>query len=371
MYATSVENFQQGFIETIRMVMENGDTVTVRDKETRELRTMVMNVKFPYQRVMCVPGRNNNIFAAIAETLWVLAGRNDISFLGRYLPRASEFSDDGLTWRAGYGTRIRNYRGDIINYSIDQLSENVKLLLDDPDTRRAVISIWDPALDFLKSKDIPCNNWIHSMIRNDKLHMSVAVRSNDAIWGASGINWFEWSVMMELMASCVMIQSCKNSHIGEMNYLADSYHIYQQHYPRVQRILDSVGVTGICSVYDLGYENIPIRATGLSSWTNQLRNLLWHAENEILFVNNLVDIDDPFLLECAYMLMIHKAMTVENGAYKYSQVSLIVNDLLNQDGDFRAAALEYLHRQDDWDIMKSVINLTQRDIEFLYMFDKK
>jgi thymidylate synthase len=59
-----------------------------------------------------LPGRNNNVFAQLAETAWVLAGRNDLAFLGHYLPRVADFSDDGRTWRGAYGPRIRRWGGD-------------------------------------------------------------------------------------------------------------------------------------------------------------------------------------------------------------------------------------------------------------------
>jgi len=38
------------------------------------------------------------------------------------------------------------------------------------------------------------------MIRDGKLHMNVIVRDNDAVWGFSEINSFEWSVLQEMMA---------------------------------------------------------------------------------------------------------------------------------------------------------------------------
>lgn len=363
MYSTCVENFQWGFTETIREVMSNGDEITVRGNKTREMRTVIMQIKYPLQRVICIPKRNNNIFSTIAETLWVLAGRNDIKFLSMYLPRAADFSDDGLTWRAGYGKRIRNFRG-IFSQDVDQLEENIKLLSNDPDTRRAVISLWDPALDFESSKDIPCNNWIHSMIRNERLHMSIAVRSNDAIWGASGINWFEWSVMMELMACCA------DSNVGEMTYFADSYHIYSRHYDKVENIMSSVRSKGICSMYEMGFKNVPIRVLGLYDWTQQTESILDMAENDTMLISHIHDeIRDPFLRECAYMLLLYKFISEEDNKNKGYKLGLVLNEM-TIGSDFRVAALEYLRRQDYWYDIKSDLYVTTEELEFLSLFNK-
>src|ERR1700746_3163624 len=56
-----------------------------------------------------LPGRGNNPFATMAETLWVYAGRNDVGTLSKWLPRARDYSDDGKIWDSGYGPRLRHW----------------------------------------------------------------------------------------------------------------------------------------------------------------------------------------------------------------------------------------------------------------------
>src|ERR1044071_339665 len=91
----------------------------------------------PKNKVLTVPRRLSSFPATCAETLWVLAGRNDLEFLEYFLPRAKDFSDDGKTWRAAYGPRLR---GGLMLWP-DQLQFVADELRSDPTSRRAVITL--------------------------------------------------------------------------------------------------------------------------------------------------------------------------------------------------------------------------------------
>ncbi|MCD0446245.1 thymidylate synthase [Glycomyces sp. A-F 0318] len=247
-------NVAHAFISELRTILSDGHTVSVRGNSTKEVLDRTIRIKHSGQRCITLPARNNNIFATIAETMWVLAGRNDLQFLSHYLPRASDFSDDGETWRAGYGPRLRDWNG------VDQVSEVLSILRSDPDSRRAVITLYDPDRDFIDSKDIPCNNWIHFMLRDGRLDMSIAIRSNDIIWGFSGINTFEWSVLQEMMAHWLGAKT------GYTTYFISSLHLYQKHYTRAERIITQA----------------PVRSEYADGWTPRLFKTSWENFHSIL-----------------------------------------------------------------------------------------
>lgn len=105
------------------------------------------------------------------------------------------------------------------------------------------MSLCDPARDFIDSKDIPCNNWLSWIARDGKLHLAIAVRSNDAMWGFSGANAFEWSVLHEMMAHWLGLQ------VGPQTSFAGSFHLYEHHFDRAKKIGESFhGLTP----YDFG-----------------------------------------------------------------------------------------------------------------------
>lgn len=210
----------------------DGEEMGSRVGRVYERRHVTFEITKPWQREITLLGRGANIAAQIAETMWVLAGRNDIGWLSHYLPRAAEFSDDGQVWRAGYGPRLRAWHGhdEDPNYVFDQLEFVVKDLQAHPQSRRAVISLWDPAQDHVDSKDIPCNNWLHFMSRNGKLEMHVVIRSNDLWWGWSGINQFEWSALQEIIAGLLGIG------VGSAYYTVGSLHLYARHWLKARKL---------------------------------------------------------------------------------------------------------------------------------------
>lgn len=218
-------------------VLEKGDEVGSRNGRTMELPFTHITLTHPHERYIMTPHRKAALPAQIAETMWILAGRNDIEWLSHYLPRAAEFSDDGKTWRGGYGPRLRDFGGDGINplsgNGVDQLKHVVELLNNDPVTRRAVIGIYDPVVDTDPGKDIPCNDFIQFMSRLGKLDMHVFIRSNDLMWGWSGINAFEWSALQEIVAGLVGVQ------VGQLHFSISSLHLYDQHWNKASKIAEA------------------------------------------------------------------------------------------------------------------------------------
>lgn len=206
----------------------NGHVVKSRAGNTLELMHTTIVLGDPRQREILHPERKALYPAQIAETMWVLAGRNDVEWLGHYLPRASEFSDDGKVWRGGYGPRLR---GDGAAWT-DPLHEVIELLKEDPGTRRAVINIYDNREDLgADSKDIPCNTLLH-FIRSEcgLLDLAVMVRSNDLMWGWSGINAFEWSAVLEIVAHYAGMG------MGRLVFHQSSLHLYERSWAKAGRI---------------------------------------------------------------------------------------------------------------------------------------
>lgn len=220
-------------------IMARGLRDESRAGVTRELLHVGVTLTNPLHRETTNPERKGSLAAQIAETMWVLSGRNDVKWLSHYLPRAEDFSDDGKTWRGAYGKRIRGWdRRDNSEDFIDQLAWVINLLKTDPGTRRAVVSIFDPVTDQASGKDIPCNDLLDFKIRDGLLHLHVFIRSNDLIWGWSGINQFEWSVLQEIVAGMVGVR------VGVLSFSISSLHIYEQHWERATKIQGTRGTRG-------------------------------------------------------------------------------------------------------------------------------
>jgi len=168
----------------------------------------------PIERVLFNRERDANPFFHLFEAIWMLAGRNDVTFVSQFVERMKEYSDDGETLEGAYGYRWRNW------WRKDQLLEIIYQLQQDPDSRRAVLTMWDVADLFAESKDKPCNTHIYFRIVYGKLDMSVCNRSNDIIWGLYGANTVHLSILHEFIASAVGVD------LGIYCHFSNNFHLY-------------------------------------------------------------------------------------------------------------------------------------------------
>lgn len=322
-------NISAATVGSMADVIARGVSLSVRNREIKELRNRITVLERPTERCLFIPHRQNNVFAAIAETIWVLAGRNDVAWLQGYLKRAPDFSDDGVIWRAGYGPRLRNWQG------VDQLSEVRELLLNEMATRRAVMALYDPAQDFAESKDIPCNNWLHWLVRDGKLHLNIAVRSNDIVWGFSGVNSFEWSVLHQLMAHWIGVE------VGDATYMASSFHIYEPYYEMAAKATNAYRDV---TCYDFDVPPVLFNTSwddfddALDTWFS-LEAEVRHNPNTPLN-NAFKHLSDPFLASALSMIRLYQGF---RAGWSEQRIGDELATLPSN--DFAAAAYEHYGRK--------------------------
>jgi thymidylate synthase len=82
----------------------------------------------------------------------------------------------------------------------DQIDYVIDLLKNQPDTRQAAISIYDCKEHDTFTFDTPCTYAVQFTILNNKLNMSVVMRSNDLWFGFcndqyqfSKLQWYVWN----------------------------------------------------------------------------------------------------------------------------------------------------------------------------------
>jgi hypothetical protein len=178
----------------------------------------------PLERVLFHPQRDANPTFHLLEALWMLTGRNDTSLMTYLVPRVAEFSDNGETFHGAYGHRWRHYAPDEpteYSYS-DQLDVIVRRLQVNPDDRRCIIQMWDPARDLGRTGvDIPCNIAAKVEIGvRDKLNMTVFNRSNDIILGCYGANIVQFSILLEYLAARIGVR------VGWLEQVSTNFHAY-------------------------------------------------------------------------------------------------------------------------------------------------
>jgi len=189
----------------------------------------------PNERVMLHPGRDANPFFHLFESLWMLAGRNDLAPLLPFVKNMANFSDDGgVTQPGAYGHRWRQHfpsdlvadcGDDLMLCTRDQLAWAIKRLKADPNDRRVVIQMYDVDVDQDASdrggRDIPCNlSALPSVGTDGRLNLTVYNRSNDMVWGAYGANAVHFSVLQEMLAAGVGVP------VGRYYQVSNNFHGY-------------------------------------------------------------------------------------------------------------------------------------------------
>lgn len=283
MYSLEFEGINSFLIGTSRLLLEEGVKREVRNSICYELPEPYMfKIKNPYARHITIPQRSWFKTLAYAESLWIASGRNDIAYITHYLPRMKDYSDDGKTMRGGYGPRLRHFNGSIADYDVseyrksnygetDQFRYVCDCFREDSNTRRAIITIGDPVKDCFESngelkhtKDIPCTRTLHFMKDNnsDKLNLIVSMRSNDFIYGASGVNIFNYTFMQEYFASMLGLE------VGYYIHIANNMHYYELH---------SRLVSSLASLSDVEDEGTPYNTTfrSLEQFDNLLSQLVF------------------------------------------------------------------------------------------------
>ena len=196
----------------------NGDALRLPGVTTITLRN-------PWERVNFGAIRDANPFFHLIESMAMLAGDlgNDVGLLSYFAKNMLLFSDDGSSYNAFYGTRARAYRpiGEHLG-DVDQLKEVCRILQADPDSRQAMICLWDPDLDLgTETKDKACNVMMLFSVENEGLNMTTFNRSNDAIWGGvTGANVVHLSYFQEYVSCALEVP------MGVWHHSSANLHVY-------------------------------------------------------------------------------------------------------------------------------------------------
>lgn len=160
------------------------------------------------ENVLIHPVRNLNLKFMVAEWLWITFGHSELYVIAQYNKEMGRFSDNGVSLYGAYGPRwINQYQ-----YILDTLRA-------DRDSRQAVIEIWTKNPE--KSKDVPCTLTWQFFIRDNKLDMTVNMRSSD-IWLGIPHDFYSFSQIGNIFAGVLGVKR------GDLVMNLGSSHLYQR-----------------------------------------------------------------------------------------------------------------------------------------------
>lgn len=230
-----VTSADDAYAETLRELLEHGRAIVGGEsksvgagKETKEILNFSKVITSPTSKAILNPARRINVPAAVARFLWMMAGSDRLADIAFYEPKVAFFSDDGISVPgSSYGQRILRPRP-----GLNQLVAIIERLRKDPQSRRAAMSVYQPEDAVRESKDIPCVFGVAYHVRENQLHATTMMRSNNAFI-LMPYNIFEFGLLAEVVAAELGIQ------LGSLTHHALSMHLYESDYSKAQQVVDS------------------------------------------------------------------------------------------------------------------------------------
>ena len=182
---------------------------------TKTLFNIGFQIDFPWQNKITTPFREWKENYAEAEWQWYLTGDRNVAKLGEIygiVPKIWEkmANEDGQV-NSNYGHQWER------EYQLDKVVAKLK---NDPDTRQAVISIYDGKEICNYRHDTPCTTAIQFSVVNNMLNMCVTMRSND-LWFGFCNDQYCFSELQKIVSERTGYE------IGTYFHFAHNLHVYK------------------------------------------------------------------------------------------------------------------------------------------------
>lgn len=207
----------------------DGRLVIPRGSPIREAENYQMSIDMNGSPCTSFVERKFNLRYAKDEFLWYLRG-------DRYDTSIEKKASIWPKIKQPEGFFYSNYGHYIFGQSQRQFDWVIEELRRDKDSRRASIVLINRDHFFRENQDVVCTYGINFRIREERLNMSVSMRSNDAIFGFTN-DVFSFSLLYRLVFACLKASGYVDLMPGQYVHKVDSLHIYERHWDMTRKIL--------------------------------------------------------------------------------------------------------------------------------------
>ena len=177
--------------------------------------------------------------SVIHELLWYLKGETHIRNLRQHTKIWDAWTSKEKNWEIGkmYGYQWVKWEkfsedlnsGKINKTYINQIEETIKLIKNNPDSRRMVVTAWNPSV--LDEIALPsCHAFFIFSVTNGKLNCHLTQRSGDIALGIP-FNLACYATLTQMIAQET------NLELGEFSHYINDAHIYENHIDGLQEQL--------------------------------------------------------------------------------------------------------------------------------------
>lgn len=199
-----------------------------------------------------------HIRSIIHELLWFLSGDTNIRYLNQNgVTIWDEWADETGELGPVYGRQWRSWPAGDGN-SIDQISQVVKSISSDPNSRRLIVSAWNPA-QLEKMALPPCHCLFQFYVAKGRLSCQLYQRSADIFLGVP-FNIASYALLTQMMAQVTGLQP------GDFVHTLGDAHLYANHFDQAREQLQRKPLSKpdlkinpeVLSLFDFVYDDFVI-----------------------------------------------------------------------------------------------------------------
>ncbi|MXO32431.1 thymidylate synthase [Apibacter sp. B2912] len=215
----------QVYLELLQHILDKGTRKQDRTG-TGTISTFGYQMRFDLQKGFpLVTTKKLHLRSIIYELLWFLKGDTNIKYLNDHKVRIwNEWADENGDLGPVYGHQWRSW-GAPNGKHIDQISEIIDQIKNNPDSRRIIVSAWNVA-DIPQMALAPCHALFQFYVADGKLSLQLYQRSADVFLGVP-FNIASYCLLLHMVA-----QVC-NLKVGEFIHTFGDVHIYNNHIDQV------------------------------------------------------------------------------------------------------------------------------------------
>src|SRR5438045_6455958 len=178
-------------------------------------------MRFDLAEFPLVTTKKLHLKSIIYELLWFLKGDTNIQYLKENGVRIwDEWADENGDLGPVYGKQWRSWEG-ADGKVVDQISELIKQIKTNPDSRRLIVSAWNVA-DLPKMALMPCHTIFQFYVAEGKLSCQLYQRSADVFLGVP------FNIASYALLTLMVAQACDLAP-GELVHTLGDAHLYLNH----------------------------------------------------------------------------------------------------------------------------------------------
>ncbi len=194
----------------------------------------------------------------IHELLWFLKGDTNVRYLQENGVRIwNEWADENGELGPVYGHQWRSW-SDNKGGTIDQITNVIEQIKNNPDSRRLIVTAWNPA-DVEHMALPPCHCFFQFYVAEGKLSLQLYQRSADTFLGVP-FNIASYALLLMMVAQVTNLQ------LGDFVYTTGDTHLYLNHLEqadlqltRTPRALPKMRLNpDVKSIFDFKYEDFTL-----------------------------------------------------------------------------------------------------------------